>query len=47
MSVQTELGEAALAAGAAAFVSKAALRQPEDIGDALTDSAQDPRRPTH
>ena len=47
MSVQTELGDAALAAGAAAFVSKAALRQPEDIGDALTDSTPDPRRSAH
>jgi DNA-binding NarL/FixJ family response regulator len=47
MSVQTELGEAALAAGASAFVSKAALRQPEDIGDVLIESTQDARRLTH
>ena len=52
MSVQTELGAAALAAGADAFVSKAALGEPEAIGDALIeasthDSAADPRRPTH
>lgn len=47
MSVQTELGEAALRAGADAFVSKAALGEPEAIGDALIESAADPRRPTH
>jgi DNA-binding NarL/FixJ family response regulator len=47
MSVQTELGAAALAAGADAFVSKAALGEPETIGDALIESAPDARRPTH
>jgi two-component system response regulator DesR len=52
MSVQTELGAAALAAGADAFVSKAALGRPEAICDALIesprlDSASDPRRQTH